>query len=210
MRAFDSDSQTERSRIVARAVAVTANTALAPQRYERQLLARYQQGELTIEQVISLLDTSTYQVLYHSVAVQPFTEAQLQAMLVKARVFNGRHSLTGILLYSDGRFVQLLEGDEQLVRQLYTRIQQDPRHTQVVTVSEGPGPGRRFADWSMGLGRVAGTEVVEALDTVLGQEVVPAPEVAEPYLLALLQAFGVAPAATPPAHEGRGRPPASR
>lgn len=204
MKSFDSDSQAERSRIVARAVAVTANTALAPRRYERQLLDRYQRGELTIDQVISLLDASIYQVLYHSVAVQPFTEAQLQALLEQARGFNGRHCLTGILLYSDGRFVQLLEGDEQPVRQLYARIQQDPRHTQVVTVSEGPGPGRRFADWSMGFGRLAGPEVAEALDTVLGQEIVPAPEVAEPYLLALLQAFGVAPAAAPPSQEGKG------
>ncbi|TDN40134.1 BLUF domain-containing protein [Hymenobacter sp. UV11] len=196
MKAFDSDSQTERSRIVARAVAVTANTALAPQRYERQLLDRYQRGELTIDQVISLLDASTYQVLYHSVAAQPFDEAQLQALLERSRNFNGRHSITGILLYSDGRFVQLLEGDEQQVRQLYARIQQDPRHTQVVTVSEGPGPARRFADWSMGFGRVAGLEVAEALDLVVSQETLPAPEVAEPYLLALLQAFGITPAAT--------------
>lgn len=201
MKFFDSDSQAERSRIVARAVAVTANTALAPQRYERQLLDRYQRGELTINQVISLLDNSTYQILYHSVAVQSFTETEIQALLEQARGFNGQHCLTGILLYSDGRFVQLLEGDEQSVRQLYARIQQDPRHTQVVTVSEGPGPGRRFADWSMGFGRVAGPAVAAALDTVLGQELAPAPEVAEPYLLALLQAFGVDPAAALPGHK---------
>ena len=193
MHFFDSASESERRRIVAKAVAVTANTALAPQRYERQLLDRYQEGELTIDQVIDLLNTSVYQVLYHSVAAQPFGEPALRDLLEKARSFNVRHSLTGILLYSDGRFVQLLEGTEQTVRTLYAKIQQDPRHTQVVTVSEGPGPGRRFADWSMGFGRVAGPGVAEALDTVLGQHVVPAPEVAEPYLLALLQAFGIDP-----------------
>ncbi|AMR25707.1 hypothetical protein A0257_00465 [Hymenobacter psoromatis] len=197
MKSFDSDSEVHRRRIVARAVAVTANTALAPRRYERQLLDRYQQGELTIDQVINLLDISTYQVLYHSVAVRPFTEAELHTLLKNAHSFNVRQGVTGILLYSDSRFVQLLEGDEQSVRKLYDRIQQDPRHTQVVTVSEGPGPCRRFADWSMGFGRVAGPEMAEALDTVLGQGVAPAPEVAEPYLLALLQAFGVDPAALP-------------
>lgn len=201
MKSFDSDSEVQRRRLVARAVAVTANTALAPRRYERQLLDRYQQGELTIEQVVSLLDASVYQVLYRSVAVQPFAEAELHSLLENARSFNVRQGLTGILLYSDGRFVQLLEGAEQPVRQLYARIQQDPRHTQVVTVSEGPGPGRRFADWSMGFGRVAGPEVAAALDTVLGQELMPAPEVAEPYLLALLQAFGVDPAAVLPGHK---------
>gem|GEM_PF-2733397 len=43
----------------------------------------------------------------------------------------------------------------------------------------------------MGFGRIAGPGVAEALDTVLGQELIPTPEVAKPYLLALLQAFGI-------------------
>ena len=58
-------------------------------------------------------------------------------------------------------------------------------------MSEGPGPGRRFADWSMGLGRTAGPAAAHALDALLVQEDLPAPELAEPYLRALLQAFGV-------------------
>lgn len=191
MAVVDNESEDVRRRMVAMAVALTANTKLAPQRYERQLLDRYQRGELSIDRVISLLDNSVYQVLYQSNAVSSMTEPELRTMLLQARSYNAQHHLTGILLYSDGRFVQLLEGEEQAVRQLYAKIQRDPRHSQVVTVSEGPGPGRRFADWSMGFGRVAGPGVAEALDTVLGQELAPAPEVAEPYLLALLQAFGI-------------------
>jgi len=191
MAVVNDESEDARRRMVAMAVALTANTKLAPQRYERQLLDRYQRGELSIDRVISLLDNSVYQVLYQSSAVSAMTEPELRAMLLQARRYNEEHHLTGILLYSDGRFVQLLEGEEQAVRQLYAKIQRDPRHAQVVTVSEGPGPGRRFADWSMGFGRVAGPRVAEALDTVLGQELTPAPEVAEPYLLALLQAFGI-------------------
>ena len=191
MQPSESESAEQRRRSIALAVALTANTAQAPLRYERQLLERYQRGELTIDQVISLLDNSIYQVLYHSVATQPLREAELQALLEQTRSHNAQHQLTGILLYSDGRFVQLLEGPEPAVRALYPRIQQDRRHTQVVTVSEGPGPHRRFADWSMGLGRVAGPEVAQALDAVLAHEASLAPELAEPYLRALLQAFGV-------------------
>ncbi|MDJ0364481.1 BLUF domain-containing protein [Hymenobacter sp. H14-R3] len=185
------ESEDQRRRAITAAVALTANTPQAPQRYERQLLSRYQRGEINIEQVISLLDNSIYQVLYHSQATGTVSEAQLQSLLAEARGFNTRHQLTGILLYSDGRFVQLLEGPEPAVRALYAKIQQDPRHTQVVTVSEGPGPSRRFADWSMGLGRTAGPAAAQALDALLVQENLPAPELAEPYLHALLRAFGV-------------------
>ena len=191
-----SSSDEERRRAVAWAVAVTANTPLAPKRYERQLLDRYQRGELTIEQVIHLLDTSVYQVLYRSRAVRPFSEAQLHDMLVRARAYNVRHQLTGLLLYSDGRFVQVLEGPEEVVRALYARIQQDPRHTQVVTVSEGPGPGRRFADWNMGLGRTIEPGTTAALNKLLVPDGPPHPENVGLYLRGLLESFGLS--ADPP------------
>lgn len=55
-----------RRRAVVMAVALTAGTPLAPQRYERQLLARYQTGDLAIEEVLDLLATSVYEVLYRS------------------------------------------------------------------------------------------------------------------------------------------------
>jgi hypothetical protein len=47
--------------------------------------------------------------------------------------------------------VQVLEGPEAAVRALYACIRQAPRHSHVVTVSEGPGPGRRFGAWGRGL-----------------------------------------------------------
>ena len=184
-------SDEARRRAVAWAVAVTADTPLAPKRYERQLLDRYQRGELTIEQVIQLLDTSVYQVLYRSRAVQPFNEEQLLDLLTRARAYNVQHQLTELLLYSDGGFVQVLEGSEEVVRTLYGRIQQDPRHTQVVTISEGPGPGRRFSDWSMGFGRTVEAGTTDALNKLLVPEGVLPPENVGPYLRGLLESFGL-------------------
>ncbi|MBF9239299.1 BLUF domain-containing protein [Hymenobacter sp. BT683] len=140
---------------------------------------------------MNLLDVSQYHVLYRSLATQPFTETQLEDLLASARPFNAANQLTGLLLYSEGRFVQVLEGPEAAVRALYARIQQDPRHNHVVTVSEGPGPGRRFGEWGMAFGRVAGPAVVRAFDTVLAQDPVPGTPTDSALLLALLQAFGV-------------------
>ncbi|WP_230688410.1 BLUF domain-containing protein [Hymenobacter jeongseonensis] len=170
---------------------LTANTDPSSQRYERQLMEHYRLGELTIDEVMNLLDVSQYHVLYRSLATQPFTETQLEDLLASARPFNAANQLTGLLLYSEGRFVQVLEGPEAAVRALYARIQQDPRHNHVVTVSEGPGPGRRFGEWGMAFGRVAGPAVVRAFDTVLAQDPVPGTPTDSALLLALLQAFGV-------------------
>lgn len=155
-----------RRRAVAAAVALTAGTSLAPKRYERQLLARYQAGELTIDDVIARLDASVYHVLYRSRATSAPTEADLQALLEHSRTYNAQQQITGLLLYSDGQFLQLFEGTEAVVRALYARIQADPRHTQVVTLSDGPGPQRWFADWHMAFGQVDAPELHQLLGVV--------------------------------------------
>lgn len=59
-------TEAERRRAVAYVVALTANTPLAPERYERHLMWRYEEGDLTVDQLLELLAASTYRVLYSS------------------------------------------------------------------------------------------------------------------------------------------------
>jgi hypothetical protein len=191
MRPVFLDTEAQRRRAVAWVVDLTANTPLAPKRYERQLLARYESGELSIDQVIELLEVSTYQILYRSRATFPPSEAQLHELLEQSRRHNAAAGITGLLLYSDGRYVQVLEGPRDKVRALYARIREDPRHSHLVTVSEGPGPTRWFTQWSMGLGHVANSAAARALDTMLAQDLDPSTEVDYSLLRALLQAFRV-------------------
>ena len=185
------DTEAQRRRAVHYAVVLTADTPLAPQRYERQLLNRFQQGELTLDQVSELLNASIYQILYRSRATRPLNEPQLQRLLEKSRSRNAAQGITGLLLYSDSHFVQVLEGPEDAVRHLYAKIQHDAWHTQVVTVSEGPAPARRFGEWNMGLGHVASQAVARALETVLDQEYEANTQPDDALLEALLKAFGV-------------------
>jgi hypothetical protein len=185
------DTVAQRRRAVAWVLNLTANTPLAPGRYERQLLARYEQNELTIDQVMELLDASTYQLLYRSRATILPTEADLQHLLSQARAHNAEAQLTGLLLYSDGRYVQVLEGPEAEVRAVYARIRRDPRHTQVLTVSEGLGPARRFPDWRMALGNVAQPAVARLLDAVLANEPFHGVPIDDALLHQLLEALGV-------------------
>jgi hypothetical protein len=55
-----------------------------------------------------------------------------------------------MLLYKDGNFLQVLEGEEETVRNLYTKIGGDPRHHGLLTLIQGPLAERQFPDWSMG------------------------------------------------------------
>ena len=179
-----------RHRAVAFAVTLASGTSLAPLRYERELLALFEAGTLTLDELSDLLECSVYQVLYHSRARDAPTDAQLRELLTQSQAHNARQGITGLLLYSDGRYVQVLEGPGPAVRALYARIQRDPRHAQVVTVSAGPGPRRWFADWSMDFGQVTAPEMDPVLAVLLGAAPPPGCRVADSRLQALLTAFG--------------------
>lgn len=62
--------------------------------------------------------------------------------------------VTGFLLAGEGRFLQLLEGREQAVRETYDRIGLDPRHADLVLIEAAPAAQRLFRDWNMGQHRL--------------------------------------------------------
>jgi Sensors of blue-light using FAD len=89
------------------------------------------------------------QLCYVSTAVVPFEAPMLHALLEQARAHNHAHGLTGILLYSRGHFMQMLEGEPGAVSALFHKIELDPRHHRVMTLFRQPIVARDFADWSM-------------------------------------------------------------
>jgi|GEM_PF-141590 len=89
-------------------------------------------------------------LVYQSDATVPFGDLQLAKLLAQSRAFNAVHGLTGVLLYSQGSIVQLLEGSEATVHAVFARIVQDPRHTRVIKLADGSTSRRLFAQWSMG------------------------------------------------------------
>jgi len=97
-----------------------------------------------------------HQLIYVSAARHPFSSEQLDRLLEQSRRHNGRNGLTGLLLYEDGSFLQLLEGPAEAVRATFSRIAQDPRHHRVMSVHEADVNERSFPDWSMGYPRLNG------------------------------------------------------
>lgn len=92
-----------------------------------------------------------YQLVYRSKASTPFSQNDLLALLGKARNFNSERNITGILLYGYNHFIQLLEGDDEVVRDLYfNRIYRDPRHHSAKILQESFVPKRLFSQWAMG------------------------------------------------------------
>lgn len=91
-----------------------------------------------------------FRIMYVSHAARAFEKTELAALHAKARANNRRAGITGMLVYKEGWFVQVLEGEEAAVRRLFAIIQRDSRHGEVCLLAEGTVAGREFADWSMG------------------------------------------------------------
>jgi hypothetical protein len=89
-------------------------------------------------------------LLYASRAAATVDAEALAAILKKARANNAASGVTGLLCYSGGIFLQVLEGGRMPVNKLYHRIAGDPRHTDVVLLSYAEITERSFAGWSMG------------------------------------------------------------
>jgi hypothetical protein len=93
---------------------------------------------------------SMYHLLYVSSAVNLFTDAQLDDLLRVSRHNNSSCGVTGMLLYVGGNFIQLLEGEKEVVQATHLRIAHDPRHHGLITLLQGDCDKREFSEWSMG------------------------------------------------------------
>ncbi|MBO0358481.1 BLUF domain-containing protein [Hymenobacter sp. BT186] len=90
-----------------------------------------------------------HHLIYSSSATVPFTDAALQELLTTARANNEQLQVTGVLLYHEGQFMQLLEGEASVIRSLYQVIEQDTRHTGIFKLADKPIEARSFSEWAM-------------------------------------------------------------
>lgn len=111
------------------------------------------------------------QLIYFSQATVPFNESQLAWLLRQARTFNAAHGITGILLYGNEQFLQVLEGEPPTVQALYAHIRQDPRHRSVVTYADHPIAERAFTEWNMAFQPLAPRQFTQFASCVSPAEV---------------------------------------
>lgn len=95
---------------------------------------------------------------YFSTSTGPLGKDELVDLLARSRSNNEKVGLTGLLLYSDGSFVQTLEGPDHVVDEAFRRIAGDVRHRSVSVALREQVTERFFPDWSMGFREVSGAE----------------------------------------------------
>lgn len=93
------------------------------------------------------------QLLYVSSTPRDLSPAALNDILAASRANNALLGVTGLLIHIDGGFLQILEGEERAVRELYVRICTDRRHSEVRMLLDREVAARAFTGWSMGFER---------------------------------------------------------
>ena len=108
-----------------------------------------------------LTSLSIHNLVYCSRAVHDMDKDALDQIIATAKHHNPRFGITGLLVYGSGIFFQWLEGPKDNVTSLLKIISADPRHSNVVVLTqEDEIRERLFPNWDMELVEAADIKVV--------------------------------------------------
>ncbi|MDO9161818.1 MAG: phosphate-starvation-inducible PsiE family protein [Methylococcaceae bacterium] len=127
-------------------------------------------------------------LIYASTALSAWGTEDLLKLLKECRAHNSAKNITGILLFSNNTFLQVLEGDEASVNSMYALIEKDPRHTDVTIIEKQPIVERAFPYWSMGFESVDSNQLtaIPGFNDFFAQDFTPSGLAAHKYVIAPL------------------------
>ena len=100
-----------------------------------------------------------YQLMYISNVVNLMDEDDLNSVLEQARIKNKKLNITGMLVYHEGAFMQILEGQEDDVKSLMKTISDDPRHNNIEILEEVTVSERCFPSWDMAFRKLTYSDI---------------------------------------------------
>ena len=103
-------------------------------------------------------------VAYISDAVNSYSDKEMTDLLEVCRRNNKELDITGMLIYAGDKFLQILEGDPEVIESLLAKIELDTRHNHLVVMDTTLSEKRHFAEWSMGYQRTSAGKVAEVMD----------------------------------------------
>lgn len=90
-----------------------------------------------------------FELVYCSIGRKDIAPEEITAILAKSNDYNSKNNITGCLLYYNNEFIQILEGEEDAVRELFAKIAEDSRHSKIRLLADGYKEERIFENWHM-------------------------------------------------------------
>ncbi|MAW94308.1 MAG: blue light sensor protein [Leeuwenhoekiella sp.] len=110
-----------------------------------------------------------YAICYVSDASKELKNEDLRLLYKQTIQNNQRSQITGVLIYKDGSFFQILEGEKQTLISLFEKIKEDTRHSHILTLFSKESV-RVFEDYQTGFSIVDSYEGLESLRSFLADK----------------------------------------
>lgn len=92
-----------------------------------------------------------YFIVYSSKAADHMDEDSLKQILDSSGRNNENNNITGMLIFRNDTFIQMLEGKQADVEATFNRILEDKRHEQVLKLFANNTDKRHFPNWKMAM-----------------------------------------------------------
>lgn len=90
-----------------------------------------------------------YRLIYKSTSAKPIDRDTVRHLLHSSMEMNRKHGVTGALLATSTRFLQVIEGEFNALNDTFRRILEDERHHTIKIIHFAPAGRRLFEDWAM-------------------------------------------------------------
>ncbi|MDB5121337.1 MAG: hypothetical protein JWN56_2555 [Sphingobacteriales bacterium] len=109
----------------------------------------------------------TYALVYLSTIDKNLSIDQGREVISRRREVNRAVGASGLLIYSGGNILRVLEGNKDIVQKLYEHARLEPQHD-VTKIYFGPIPHRYFSDYPLALRIIGGS--LKPLDDFQSEE----------------------------------------
>lgn len=107
-----------------------------------------------------------YHFVYCSRAVDGLDDAEVGRIVELAQRHNATRDITGVLVFGSGVFFQWIEGPREHIEKLIANLHSDPRHYDIVSLSQSEEARERlYPNWDME--RVGAEDIREVLQDAL-------------------------------------------
>ena len=101
-----------------------------------------------------------FELIYNSIADLDITEKDIKDILKEAIDFNSKNKITGCLLFHNMEFLQILEGEREIILELYGKLLKDKRHNTVTLINQAEISSVLFSDWSMAFKELSDSDML--------------------------------------------------
>ena len=92
---------------------------------------------------------SLHQIIYTSQASEQFNKRNLLDLLHTSRGYNTIDNISGLLMHRNGYFLQIIEGEQDVIKDLFQRLNNDTRHINIKLILDRSVESRLFSNWAM-------------------------------------------------------------